>query len=92
VGFDRSVPRLGNNRVGIHGRFLRSENTGRPERIPTLAGGIGAGPADNQVIQQVDVDRPCRVAQLTCHLQVGGRRGRVARGMVVLCCVPSYVE
>src|SRR5258708_23657386 len=44
---------------------------------------IGAGPADDHMVEQLDVDGLGRVADLAGHLHVGGAGRRVAAGVVV---------
>jgi hypothetical protein len=69
-----------------------SEHAGLAETVVAPALRIGGGPADDDVIQEVDINGLGGLAQLARDLDVGpARRGITAR-VVVLCGVPSYVE
>src|SRR5882672_5484190 len=59
------------------------DHPGFPEAIIATALGIGAGPADDHVVEQLDVHGLGGVAELACHLHIGGAGGRVAAGVVV---------
>ena len=39
--------------------------------------------ADDDVVVQGDAKRPCDLHDRACHRDIGGRGGRVARGMIV---------
>ncbi len=67
----------GPNAVGVHLLGLKHPRTPKTKVTPTQ--GIRPRSPDNHVIQKLDVDRPRRLPQLACNLQIGRTRGRVAR-------------
>ncbi len=69
-----------------------SDDSRLPEAVEAHAAGVGGGSAEDDVIDQLDVDGARGVAELARDLSVGGARRRVAAGVIVLCGVPSYVQ
>ena len=63
-----------------------------PEAVISLADGVEFGPAKDDMVDQLDINGSGRLAEAAGDLEVGRGRGRVAGRVVVLCCVPSYVE
>lgn len=66
--------------------------SGLPKGHVSPALRIGTRRPDNYMVEQLDVHRFGRIPQLPRDLNVGRGSPGVARGMIVLCCAPSYVE
>src|SRR5258708_21186982 len=60
-----------------------SQHAGLPETVIAPARRVGGGAADDDVVEQLDVDGLGGFAELPRHLHVRGARRRVAAGVIV---------
>lgn len=71
---------------GFAKRFFaicESEQPRLPEAVEARAAWVGGGPAENDMIEEFDVDRLGGLAELAGHLDIGGARCRIAAGVIV---------
>ena len=76
---------------------IRSPKRGSDEprtakRVPTRASRITFGVTHDDMVEQFNPENVGSFPELAGHLDIGRAGSRITAGMIMLCCVPSYVE
>gem|GEM_PF-4515366 len=72
--------------------FPSLQQAGFAKAVVTAPHRIRGLRSQDEMIRQLDIDGQRRLPQAPGYLEIGRTRRRIATGVVVLCCVPSYVE